>query len=436
MAAPKGTALEIRAFKYLSEMLKSNGMEVSSYKGKKYHIRFPLKAKKDIDNFFHGYPISVSPSPESISGKYSTHVLTFTDDAGTGKPNKGDKLFWVNSHAGTQKGKRLFRTKDLAPEKFGVAGKRLSPAELLILVKKNIGKMDLPVPVKEWFVYITETVISSKGERIAIGDVDPDLDLPDLKTVSKDFGEILAAIWCINNLGYNKAFFPKAINEPFVDFYGVTGKKEMHPVSVKSGMGSTTTINNLADKILDKMSSKEWMAQWSRNEKTVIEVIADLAKPGAERGLIDAHRILDSNAIKSISKITKIPKNAITVPKLESWTRKHTIDQVRTILKPWYVEINHKPKEDTWSRIKNFGKWSGLVTSPIGYSLVDELNKSVFQNVLTKLVRTINLRQVNIDIIPGYIVVSTKKFKDSKFKFSYSSNAFDPGRNKFGFKTN
>ena len=43
----------------------------------------------------------------------------------------------------------------------------------------------------------------------------------DLAKVSADYGEVLAAIWAMANLGFKAAFFPLASNEKLIDFYGV-----------------------------------------------------------------------------------------------------------------------------------------------------------------------------------------------------------------------
>ena len=78
-----------------------------------------------------------------------------------------------------------------------------------------------------------------------------------------------------------------------------------------------------------------------------------------------------------------------------------------------------------------------MIISPLGYSLVDELNNNeVYLSVLNDAAKTIVVSQIYIKINKGNKTVdySLKEFAASAFKFEYNANAGQPSLKKISFK--
>jgi hypothetical protein len=109
-------------------------------------------------------------------------------------------------------------------------------------------------------------------------------------------------------------------------------------------------------------------------------------------------------------------------------------------LEPFYTLIGRSGSVDIAKRIfdTKAKRW-GLIISPLGYSLVDILNKNaVYLSVLNDAANTIVVSQIYIKINKSAKTVSynVKEFSSSAFKFEYNANAGQPGLKKISFKMN
>ena len=139
-----------------------------------------------------------------------------------------------------------------------------------------------------------------------------------------------------------------------------------------------------------------------------------------------------------ISKLIK--DDDLTDEKIETWlkTFKSPSSVYRYLQDNYYSQIGRSASLMITQRIYSSGaRRSGIVTSPMAYALVDEVNKNKsYIDFLTKACNSESIQQLYVEINKKTraISYSVKEFKDSQFEFEYHSNAGDPGANKIGFK--
>ena len=255
-----------------------------------------------------------------ISGTYPPLQLTATKDikfelpASGGKTRKylvpkGTVTPYIN--ATTAATGKTFKTKELSPDGFGLAGKTFNSKQALIKataasVDERYGdKPEVAVPLKA----ILQDAAIAKGAMIDLSDALV-FGTSDLATISKDYGEILAAIWSFDNLDFERVEFPVASNHKLIDFYGLRKAKggrgfDETPVSVKSGpTGGKVNIKNIVDALKRQNLEVDLNAQYA---KDVFET-AGLEMKGQ---MVRLHQLMNdgkgTKMIKNLSTITKIP---------------------------------------------------------------------------------------------------------------------------------
>ena len=87
--------------------------------------------------------------------------------------------------------------------------------------------------------------------------------------------------------------------------------------------------------------------------------------------------------------------------------------------------------------LKLKAKRYGLIISPLGYSLVDEINKDpIFVEVLNDATKAIIVSQLymKINVRDRKVDYIVKEFTTGKFNFMYNANAGQPSLKKISFK--
>jgi len=78
---------------------------------------------------------------------------------------------------------------------------------------------------------------------------------------------------------------------------------------------------------------------------------------------------------------------------------------------------------------------TGIILSPMGYSLMDELNENdKYKKYLNRVLNSLSIDQVNLYLSKTDFRYTTAKFGKANWVFDYHSNAGDPAGNAFGFK--
>jgi len=352
-------------------------------------------------------------------------------------------------------------TKWLTPERMGVATNE--PLDIKNIVKRstdaiNNNKM-LTNEVREKLLHCLKVVqdrgnnyfkggksqakLPKKHKTYVIDLVNVGLTNSELTTISKDFGEVLTAIWAIRNIGFTHINFPSNPAEPLVDFYGVAmGGKMEYPVSVKSGSGASTSMKNLTVPIVKMLKDKKFRDMFTKREIQIInEYLELITQEDTMSGIIKLNQLLKTPGMEALEDALDFKGNSMTASKMENWLQGKDSEMLigkRGLLTKFYEATNSYPEDDTWKaydkgRLKVGGV--GVLVGPLGMSLIGIMNDNEeIKGTLTKCARSIILLQMNVDVKAKNMSFRRGKFKDFMFHFSWGGGSTNPHRNKFGFK--
>ena len=399
-----------------------------------------------LESLFKQYTISASitdltPVEEkSISGKYKAKVVTL-NNARTGAA-KGDKFFIVNTY--TEKG--TVKTKELAPDKFGITSTAYTTTTAFdIAVAKGIkSNTTIPTEIKtainELYKVVSSntttrnTIPFSAAAKKAMAQVKPQ----DRQAIGKDFGEVLSMRWYVSQpLGksFTRAEFSKVSNEALVDFI-VTKKvgKDQIPqnISAKFEAGAAPSIGAIIGNVskVFKSPSGETLAAIN-----VLKALADdndntSTKILAAMGTIKhpAYTALKKVLGKSTFTITDISAHIQKIASINK-TSKARIAAFNLAFEDVYTALNKTASDDSKAivfSVATYKKYYSLIMAPMGYALVEYMNKqAVYQAILNKMSRAMNTQQVYLNFVGENLEFTCKVFSDAKFKFAYGANAKD-----------
>lgn len=393
------------------------------------------------DNLIAGKLTDLTPVEEkSISGKYKAKLVTITT-ANTAVA-KGEMFFLVNTY--TEKGS--LKTKDLAPEKFNLTtGKFTTAVEFDTAVTKGIkANNTIPLDIKNTITELYKSVAANTATKDlipfnaaakkAMALVKPQ----DKQAIGKDFGEILSMRWYITQSWastWKECFFSQISNEALVDF--VVMKKEgkeivKKDISAKFEAGAAPSIGAIVGKIGEVYKAP------LANEKVAIGVLQALAADGANTStkILAAMKTINHPAYKILQKvlgnktftIQDISEHIASIAKAGK-TADARIKLFKTSYKEFYDVLGKNASDDSISVVfaaATFKKYYSLVMAPMGYALVDYMNKQpVYQDILNKISQQMKTEQVYLDFIGENMRFTKKLFSKASFKFAYGANAKD-----------
>jgi hypothetical protein len=402
---------------YIKNFVKSKNLKITESSRHYYHIRFQLKGNiAEYKVFFKDIDIEVFESNDSCSSKSKTYILRTKKKIN--KIPKNTSLYWVNNEISqSNTGSKLFATKDLSPDRLNITNKLYKIDELIDDVSTVINKK-YNTEISTQLVRLLEYA-KTKSSLI---DIDKKLTFTnnDLVVISKDYGEILSAIWVMFNLNFSQVLFPKNSNEKLIDFYG----KKMsicYPISVKSGNGSKVFLKN----ILDVIDKRKKLSKKNINKQPSLKIIKIASENTMKSQMIKLHQFLKTKMIEDLSVILDKPINQITVEYVKEWSNSKTVEELKIILMDWW-------KNYSMPRKFNMDDNERLVIAPLGEKVKFILNEDKkLKESLTYLAKNIALLQINIDVSNIQITFHKSFFKDSEFKFDWQG--YSSG-NRLGFK--
>lgn len=322
---------------------------------------------------------------------------------------------------------KLFANKELTPDKFGLSGKTLTGLEIISHIKSNLNYS------KEINDELLQLAVKSNRKGLLISDIDlTHIQSVDLKTISKDYGEILGAIWAMKNLGFNSVKFPDTSNEQLLDFYANKNGEPPLAFSIKSGSGSKTSIDNIIQSARANIpfGGGRFEDYLNPEEEKAIEVLKTINTLSMRNGMIEAHKILETEGIKELAKAMNISVDSITNDAIDSWLNRKTLPEIKTELQSFYSSIRSKPDEKMWSETRDKNR---LVIGPLGQSLPPLFNKenSPMLSVLNKIATIIIMHQLNVNVTKKSLSFKVSEFKDAKFVFDWQGYS---GGGKLGFR--
>ena len=274
----------------------------------------------------------------------------------------------------------------------------------------------------------------------------------DIKILSKNFGEVLAALYIIANNGKAKeVYFAEEMNSPFYDFVMTKENDMSEYYSVKSYGGSSTSMANLnflmdnfaeENSVMDEYEEEIEVVKSLMNNKkegitTIknIETFFDEKLPEKKSKIIERLNQLSSYELKSLSQedLDAWFKNMVTV------SDKNTF--IRT-MKDIYSNVlgGMKAADATLGEMydsKSGIKWNnGYIYYPMGSYITQYLNTN--GNYLKALNVLLNygtyIHQFDVNLYSDRFDIEIGSFKKKSFKFTYNGGAKYPGNRPIGFK--
>jgi len=413
---------------YVDTAVAKAGLKLGSSSRHETHTRFAFPGElKDYQTFFQPIGITVAER-DTISGSFETYTLT------TIKPIKvndkitipaGTQLPWVNNWVGKDsRSGKTFGDKDLTPESVGLAGARLDAEGILSKISTGVKGNEAYVEYAPQLLALAKKS-QSLGNSISLSGVDiSNFSMSDLATISKNFGEVLASIWSITNLKYEKILFPKTSNARMIDFYGELDGSE-YPVSVKSGTtGGKVSVGNLYEALQDKIRQ----GKIKPDEEKAYNVFEMVTKNSRTQGIISLHKYFKTQPIQDLARLVGVPVENLDSKTLLEWL--NSFQDAKSLQKkilPWHKEIGKSIEPPTWNK-KDRGH---IIIGPLGQSILDVLNNSEeVRGSLTRLAQQLSIIQVNVNVKKLSMTFQYNRFEDANFYFNWAGY---PGGNRIGF---
>ena len=436
----------------------SSAIKAASQRGGR-HLRQQVPGdNKAVAAFFKKYGLSLEKGAAyDLSSKYGEFTLEATKDIPfkikvKGKEYelsvpKGTKLPYVNPTAASsaeKTGKEItFVTKELSPDGLGLSGKTFDSVESLIKAAAAAVKEKYPNQPEKIgpLTELLKDAYASKGNRLDLSEALV-FGREDLATISKDYGEILAAIWAINNLEFSGVEFPAASNEPLIDIYGLTDTKggvDKTPISVKSGkVGGKVSIVNIIEALAKQGSAGDDAVD--NDAEYAMDVFRAVEQSSAKEGLIAVHKLMNdgqgSKIINELSEVIGISVAKMDLKSIQNWTNNSFAEdpaKFKEDMDNWYSKFTYgKPKEKFRRTVFEQGiDTRGAILSPLGFNAVVLLNgDQQMKDSLTSLARQVLLLQAKVNVKKAFMEIRADYFKDAKFKFNWTG--YQAG-NKLGF---
>lgn len=419
-SSPTAQRAIINYFK--TKLAKEGGVKLIESSRGGPHLRFnyandATKLLKKLHN------VEVRNSDQSISGTFTTQEIILKEKIGNAAVNDGCYLVVTTSSKG------VLSTKNLTPDELKLPGIHTKN-----VFKKNIiaglKASSAPINIREFCKDLLDA--SERNDGKITSEFMESISNADITTIAKNFGEISGALWYMTH--YNKKAtgveYPNESNFPLVDYFIHEGKKKI-AVSAKANDGAPPSINAIAD-VLRKKTYTDGKMEDAR------KAIIAISDSSTVDGIINASKELGTEGYKWISKNFK-KGQVFTAADCETFMAPYkNAKAVYAELEEFYKLIGRSASVDIIDRtIKGNGKRWGFIISPMGYALVDQLNKTEkYVDVLNDAAKQIKLEQLYIKIKLSQKAVSyeVKLFGTSKFAFEYNANAGQPSLKKISFK--
>lgn len=381
-----------------------------------------------------------STEEKNISGKYKAKLYTITTNSDPFK--SGQKFFIVNTY--TERGS--IKTKDLAPEKFGLTNgvyTTLSTFDSAVLSGIN-NLPSIPYEIKNLLTSLYNSVAKNTLKTNSIGydevaaEIMQTIKPQDLQAIGKDFGEVLSLRWYVSqdfSSGFTEFGFSTRSNEPLVDYFvsrKVGGKNIKQNISAKFEAGAAPSIGAIIGKIDSVYPSP------TEQEKKAINVLKSLADTSVNTStkILKAYETLGLPAFETLKKILGVSTPTLqtiseAIQKIASASKmpKNRISMFQTEFSPIYEALNKTASSDSLDVVfssNSYYKYYSLLLSPMGYALVDYMNKEpIYQEILNNISRQLKVEQVYLNFSNSAMLFDVKLFSKAEFKFSYGANAKD-----------
>jgi hypothetical protein len=272
----------------------------------------------------------------------------------------------------------------------------------------------------------------------------------DIKILSKNFGEILGAIYTITHNKKSKYVeFPNT-NQGLYDYLMVDERNITTYFSAKSSGGSSTSMENI-NFILRNFSDNTFFKN-NKKEVDVIKMLINNKSEGKttlttiENFYKNILKKEESQILDTINKISKFKAKSLTQLELTKWfssmkktsTKETFIDTMNHI----YSNILSKSKatKSTLSQMYDMDSsvsfQNGYLYYPMGSYIVKYLNKNKrYVDTLNYILNFASyIHQFDANLSNDSFNIKIHTFDKIKFRFSYNGMAKKPANRPIGFK--
>ena len=357
-------------------------------------------------------------------------------------------------------------SKEFTPDKLGMGGSEYSSVGSMVPdVGERVNKTYGGDEHKQIRMFLGDIIKNITGisvlkeakvprhERKYNTSGDYEISKGDLKILSKNFGEIIGAMYILKtNKKLSVVGFPSNISEGLYDFYGTTKKGRTVYYSAKSAGGSSTSLENL-NFIRKHFSASNPFLQKYSDEMDAIDALINVK--GVYNTLYNIRAFFNddfSTKVKEISKrMSKISSKKIIdlePDMLDGWFQdvkeNSTEDEFVSTMQSIYNDILGdlgKPRKTTEGVLREmFSSESdfdhGYIMYPMGSYIVNYMNNTPrYIEALNLLAGYANfILQATVDIDIKTTTVKIIKFSKNQFRFSYNGMSKKPANRPIGFR--
>jgi hypothetical protein len=408
-------------------------------------------------------------STELVSDKFSKFARIKTQD---------DVEGWININNLRKPSARGGQSKEYTPDKFGFQGKEIFSAEEVLHVIQK-GWLTQKYSNDEVYQMILDSIDSisnasfSGSTTISFSRSHDDVSTKDLMILSKNFGEVLAALYVLSNPEVLSVSFPSDISQMLFDF-AAHSNKGIQLFSVKSFGGSSTSIDNLnfilSEILIDDLNLQgfeqeiedvELMMKTLANEKlrtvdvierTFLKMFPSQANKLAE-GLKNASQQLLGASI-NLSNEELLTQGGLDVwlkgfhdywddlsAEEQNEERTESINELAVMIRELTDKVlegrsaNFEGIVDILSSRNQRTTQHGYLLYPMGSFIVKRLNESSNHlKVLNTIANAGNIIQATVKLYKDKVEIVLSHFADGEFRFSYNAGAKYPSNRPLGFK--
>ena len=352
-------------------------------------------------------------------------------------------------------------SKEFIPEKFGLGGKEFkNVSEFVnnISLSVKFAYPDLKYTnVKKYISSIVEE-ISGQGMNLSEGKVNrytKSYTIPesfgvtegDIKILSKNFGEIIAAIFMLKtNKKMISIGFPSDPSQKLFDFYGKEKSGRIHYFSAKSAGGSSTALDNL-NFIKRNFSADNKFLKDHLKEMEIIDSLINSPGRNTISNIINffhkyfPRKVTKIQNILGISELSQKTLEDYLSNQRKTGTMNTFVDSCNRVYQNILGDLRGKTPSSAVKTLKEMyeGKSNykgGFMIYPMGSYITKFLNETPqYINALNLLMDFgSNITQVTVNMSNKSCNISVIKFSKNTFKFSYNDMSKNPGNRPIGFK--
>lgn len=355
------------------------------------------------------------------------------------------------------------QSKEFLPEKIGLVGKTYrDKQQLASQTITGLEKAYAEEKYNEIVAYLKECVEIASSRAFLNEGFTKKYNLSrsykiassDMGILSKNFGEIVAAIYILaNNKQAAAVKFPDNIAAPLYDFIMLKQNGFAEYYSVKSLGGSSTSIENINFLLKNFQEGNSLFIEYDHE----VDVIMNLMNNKKE-GITTLTNIqnffekyLPEKQVQIINKLNEISKNKInslSQIELNNWFKgmlsTASIDQFVSTMNSIYNEIladaGEGPSKAATASLMDMynsksSKDNGYIYYPMGSYITKYLNNTGDYLMVLNIILNYGtyVHQFNVDMYSDRFDVSIESFKTKKFRFSYNAGAKYPANRPIGF---